>query len=255
MVPAPAQPRLGRRDELLECLQQRAEPQPPMVGEIKAVRAQSGVLAAFCETRNDGAVHVQIHPALGLGVLHRDDAVSVTGHVRLHGIRPVLQCIEYRVDEPARRCDLSWLCEDALIVADRPARPPWARELVGDLGDCHPHIGGINGQHARAASSEATATTSSSDNRRRSSGRGAIGFSSFAVLLYYAIANASAWTLGRRIIPAVGLVGCLVLAFVLPVLSVAVGAAVVAIGAAAYGFAAGRHKQVLDYSRRELSLG
>jgi len=86
-------------------------------------------------------------------------------------------------------------------------------------------------------------------------GRGAIGFSSFAVLLYYAIANASAWTLGRRIIPAVGLVGCLVLAFVLPVLSVAVGAAVVAIGAAAYGFAAGRHKQVLDYSRRELSLG
>ena len=86
-------------------------------------------------------------------------------------------------------------------------------------------------------------------------GRGAIGFSSFAVLLYYAIANASAWTLGRRIIPAVGLVGCLVLAFVLPVLSVAVGAAVVAIGAARYGFAAGRHKQVLDYSRRELSLG
>ena len=34
--------------------------------------------------------------------------------------------------------------------------------------------------------------------------RGAIGFSSFAVLLYYAIANASAWTLGRRLIPAVG---------------------------------------------------
>ena len=28
--------------------------------------------------------------------------------------------------------------------------------------------------------------------------RGAIGFSSFAVLLYYAIANASAWTLGRK---------------------------------------------------------
>ena len=50
-------------------------------------------------------------------------------------------------------------------------------------------------------------------------GRLRIGFSSFAVLLYYAIANASAWTLGRRIIPAVGLVGCLVLAFVLPVLS------------------------------------
>jgi basic amino acid/polyamine antiporter, APA family len=64
--------------------------------------------------------------------------------------------------------------------------------------------------------------------------RGAIGFSSFAVLLYYAIANASAWTLGRKVIPAVGLIGCLVLAFLLPISSVLVGAAVVAIGAAAY---------------------
>jgi basic amino acid/polyamine antiporter, APA family len=64
--------------------------------------------------------------------------------------------------------------------------------------------------------------------------RGAIGFSSFAVLLYYAIANASAWTLGRRVIPAIGLVGCVVLAFLLPVSSVAVGTAVVAIGATAY---------------------
>ncbi|SDH36500.1 basic amino acid/polyamine antiporter, APA family [Lentzea fradiae] len=40
----------------------------------------------------------------------------------------------------------------------------------------------------------------------------AIVFSSFCVLLYYAIANASAWTLGKRIVPAVGLIGCLVLA-------------------------------------------
>jgi APA family basic amino acid/polyamine antiporter len=64
--------------------------------------------------------------------------------------------------------------------------------------------------------------------------RGAIGFSSFAVLLYYAIANASAWTLGRKVIPAIGFVGCLVLAFLLPISSVFVGAAVVAIGAAAY---------------------
>jgi APA family basic amino acid/polyamine antiporter len=64
--------------------------------------------------------------------------------------------------------------------------------------------------------------------------RGAIGFSSFAVLLYYAIANASAFTLGRRAIPAIGFGGCLLLAFLLPVSSVAVGAAVVAIGAAAF---------------------
>ncbi len=50
--------------------------------------------------------------------------------------------------------------------------------------------------------------------------RGVIGFSSFAVLLYYAIANASAWTLGRRLIPAAGLAGCVVLAFALPLASV-----------------------------------
>ncbi|RFS87019.1 APC family permease [Actinomadura spongiicola] len=71
--------------------------------------------------------------------------------------------------------------------------------------------------------------------------RGAIGFSSFGVLVYYAIANASAWTLapdeGRppRVIPALGLVGCLVLAFALPFSSVTSGAAVLAAGAALYG--------------------
>ncbi|WP_265523035.1 APC family permease [Oerskovia flava] len=71
--------------------------------------------------------------------------------------------------------------------------------------------------------------------------RAAIGFSSFGVLVYYAIANASAWTLPRaqggppRVVPAVGLVGCLVVAFSLPVGSVVAGAAVLAAGAAWYG--------------------
>ncbi|TFV59186.1 amino acid permease [Mycobacterium sp. PS03-16] len=64
--------------------------------------------------------------------------------------------------------------------------------------------------------------------------RGAIGFSSFAVLVYYAVANASAWTLGHRVVPAVGLAGCLLLAFALPVTSVLTGAAVLALGALAY---------------------
>jgi APA family basic amino acid/polyamine antiporter len=41
-------------------------------------------------------------------------------------------------------------------------------------------------------------------------------------------------TLGARVIPIVGLIGCVVLAFTLPLTSVAVGAAVVALGAAAY---------------------
>ncbi|WP_156726479.1 APC family permease [Streptomyces apocyni] len=67
--------------------------------------------------------------------------------------------------------------------------------------------------------------------------RGAIGFSSFGVLMYYAIANASAWTLGpgvRRVLPVLGLAGCLVLAFALPLSSVLTGAAVLGVGAGAY---------------------
>ncbi|NOP99575.1 amino acid permease [Mycolicibacterium fortuitum] len=78
--------------------------------------------------------------------------------------------------------------------------------------------------------------------------RGAIGFSSFAVLLYYAIANASAWTLGARLIPAVGLAGCLLLAFSLPMASVLTGIAVVAVGAAIYG---GRRRWATSSSRTE----
>ncbi|PXY28122.1 APC family permease [Prauserella muralis] len=64
--------------------------------------------------------------------------------------------------------------------------------------------------------------------------RSAIGFSSFAVLTYYAVANASALTLGRRAVPVVGLAGCVVLAFSLPWTSVAAGAAALAAGALAY---------------------
>ncbi|MFD8825827.1 APC family permease [Streptomyces sp. NPDC059605] len=71
--------------------------------------------------------------------------------------------------------------------------------------------------------------------------RGAIGFSSFGVLVYYAVANASAWTLGPdegrppRAVPVIGLAGCLLLAFALPSASVVSGAAVLAAGAVAYG--------------------
>jgi APA family basic amino acid/polyamine antiporter len=70
--------------------------------------------------------------------------------------------------------------------------------------------------------------------------RGAIGFSSFGVLIYYAIANASAFTLRReedrlhRAIPVVGVIGCVVLAFALPLKSVITGAAVLSIGILVY---------------------
>ncbi|MFF8370423.1 APC family permease [Streptomyces lydicus] len=76
--------------------------------------------------------------------------------------------------------------------------------------------------------------------------RAAIGFSSFGVLAYYAVANAAALTLTAaehrppRAIPVVGLAGCLVLAFALPATAVLAGAAVLATGAAAYGVRAAR---------------
>lgn len=66
--------------------------------------------------------------------------------------------------------------------------------------------------------------------------RGAIGFSSFGVLIYYAIANASAYTQtgSRRRTPRAlnvfGLVGCLVLVATLPWESIAAGVAMFGIG-------------------------
>ena len=64
--------------------------------------------------------------------------------------------------------------------------------------------------------------------------RSAIGFSSFAVLLYYAIANSAAMTLSGKVIPVLGFTGCVVLAFSLPASSVLTGAVVVVLGVAAY---------------------
>lgn len=66
--------------------------------------------------------------------------------------------------------------------------------------------------------------------------RGAIGFSSFAVLTYYAIANVSAWTLPEqqrrwpRPLAGLGVVGCVVLAFTLPSQSVVGGFVVLVVG-------------------------
>jgi APA family basic amino acid/polyamine antiporter len=70
--------------------------------------------------------------------------------------------------------------------------------------------------------------------------REAIGFSSFAVLVYYAIANASALTLtaaenrAPRAVAVIGLLACVILAVSLPVSSVVTGAVVLGVGALAY---------------------
>jgi APA family basic amino acid/polyamine antiporter len=68
--------------------------------------------------------------------------------------------------------------------------------------------------------------------------RGAIGFSSFGVLVYYAIANASAYSQDSehrrwpRALNVVGFVGCVVLVVTLPKTAVAVGIAVLLVGVA-----------------------
>lgn len=67
--------------------------------------------------------------------------------------------------------------------------------------------------------------------------RGAIGFSSFTVLVYYAVANAAAWTLGQRrgrAVAVIGLLGCLLLAGSLPATSVLAGAAVLGLASVIY---------------------
>jgi APA family basic amino acid/polyamine antiporter len=67
--------------------------------------------------------------------------------------------------------------------------------------------------------------------------RQAIGFSSFAVLTYYAIANAAALTLAPeqrrwpRPLALLGVVGCVVLALALPIRTVLTGGAVLGVGA------------------------
>jgi APA family basic amino acid/polyamine antiporter len=101
------------------------------------------------------------------------------------------------------------------------------RELPGGLAAVHPRFGSPH--RAEVAVGGAVAVLAATVDLRQ-----AIGFSSFAVLLYYAVANASAWTLGHRVVPAVGLAGCLVLAFALPWTSVLTGIAVLAAGAVAY---------------------
>ena len=67
--------------------------------------------------------------------------------------------------------------------------------------------------------------------------RGAIGFSSTLVLVYYAVTNAAAWSLGPagrrrgRWVAGAGLAGCLLLATSLPAASLLAGVAVLAVGA------------------------
>ncbi|KJL21561.1 APC family permease [Microbacterium azadirachtae] len=87
--------------------------------------------------------------------------------------------------------------------------------------------------------------------------RGAIGFSSFGVLLYYLVANLSAFARSRNalretrrrvpwLVPVAGAIGCVVLAATLPPLSVLIGAAVVAVGVALRALRIARDRRPRD---------
>jgi basic amino acid/polyamine antiporter, APA family len=79
--------------------------------------------------------------------------------------------------------------------------------------------------------------------------RGAIGFSSFGVLIYYAIANASAMTLGAdehrppRWLPVLGFAGCIALAFSLPLNALLSGVGVLLFGAGSYALFGARQRR------------
>ena len=79
--------------------------------------------------------------------------------------------------------------------------------------------------------------------------RGVIGFSSFGVLLYYAVANLAAFTQPvehrrwPRAVNVVGLIGCLTLVVTLPLPSLLVGLLVLAVGVAGRSVVVGRRRR------------
>lgn len=100
--------------------------------------------------------------------------------------------------------------------------------LPRTLSAVHPRFGVPH--HAELAIGAIVALLAATVDLRHS-----IGFSSFAVLTYYLIANASARTLPStarlaNVIPLLGMVGCLVLALALPLSSVVAGSVVLAAG-------------------------
>jgi APA family basic amino acid/polyamine antiporter len=102
------------------------------------------------------------------------------------------------------------------------------RHLPGALAAVHPRYG-VPHRAELAVGAVVVAVVLVADVRT------AIGFSSVTVLVYYAVANASALTLDRehglRVVPVVGLVGCLALAVSLPLGSAMTGFAVLLLGA------------------------
>lgn len=112
-----------------------------------------------------------------------------------------------------------------------------SRTTLAMARDCHlpPALAAVHARHRTPHRAELTVGITVALLAAFVDVRSAIGFSSFAVLLYYAITNASALTLGTgRLLPALGLAGCLTLAVTLPVTAVVTGTAVVLAGMLTY---------------------
>jgi APA family basic amino acid/polyamine antiporter len=163
-------------------------------------------------------------------------ALAVLGGDGLVTLAPLLAAVEAgSLDElgPAVRIGAAVACAGVLLsLLAGVSRTTFAmaanRDLPGWLDAVHPRRR-VPHRAELAAGTAVVALVLVADLRE------AIGFSSFAVLAYYAIANASALTLPRgRALPVLGVAGCLVLAFSLPPAAVAAGAAVLAAGALGY---------------------
>jgi basic amino acid/polyamine antiporter, APA family len=163
------------------------------------------------------AVGLQLGDALARSAAPLADAVRAAGHPALE---PVVRV-------GAAVAALGTLLSLILGVSRTTLAMARDRHLPHALASVHPRFGGPH--RAEVAVGAVVAVLAAVADVRA-----AIGFSSFAVLVYYAIANASAFTLGRRVIPVLGLLGCALLAVTLPIASVVAGAGVVLLGAVIY---------------------
>lgn len=163
------------------------------------------------------AVALQLGDALAESSAPLADAVRAAGH---SGLEPVIRA-------GATVAALGSLLSLILGVSRTTLAMARDRHLPHALAAVHPRF--ASPHRAEVAVGAVVAVVAAFADVRA-----AIGFSAFAVLVYYAIANASAMTLGRRLIPILGLAGCVLLATMLPVTSVLAGAGVVVLGAFVY---------------------
>lgn len=148
-------------------------------------------------------------------------AVGVAGHP---GLEPVVRAGAVVAALGALLALIAGLGRTGLAMARERDLPPW-------LAAVHPRFR-VPHRAEIAVAAAVCALVTVVDLR------GAIGFSSFGVLLYYAVANASAFRQAGsarrhpRWLNALAAVGCVAVAVLLPWRSVAAGVAVVALGLA-----------------------